>query len=192
LDGLTVHGLLRTPLDAFAVACAKRGTTIADALALAGTPLDVLGEFCALKGTGVRWFRQEDQVGALCAAIGVPAPDVADDDVGDVQFDDEQLGAFNRAYGYLLDAYAATYEEPPEESPFSVSKLAIRRKLRELGLESLLDGFLAAESTRQKDWDDAMVLMSDDPLLASSIPAFAAATNLPESAVIDLLTSCHE
>jgi len=76
--------------------------------------------------------------------------------------------------------------------PFAVSKLAVRRKLRELGLESMLDTFLSANPTRQKDWDDSQILLTTDPLLVSSIPAFAAATGTTDAQIIDLLKSCRE
>ena len=60
------------------------------------------------------------------------------------------------------------------------------------GAAGLLDDFLAANPTRQKDWDDSQILLTTDPLLVSSIPAFAAATGTTDAQIIDLLKSCRE
>ncbi len=126
-------------------------------------------------------------------AIGVPAPTVTEEDPKDSpDLDDDQRDVFERAYAKMIDAYQGTYPAVVEEVPFAVSKLAIRRKLRDLGLEPMLDNFLAANPTRQKDWDDSQILLTTDPLLVSSIPAFAAATGTTDAQIIDLLKSCRE
>ena len=89
-------------------------------------------------------------------------------------------------------ASGTTNPQVDEVVPFAVSKLAVRRRLRELGLESMLDDFLAANPTRQKDWDDSQILLTTDPLLIASIPAFAEATGATDAAITDLLKSCRE
>ena len=191
-DGESVYGLMRDPFHAFRLACIERGMSVGDAIAAAGTPFDVLPLALDLKG-GIDWFRLEDQVPALCAAIGIPAPTVTEslpDDLPDL--DTDQRDAFERAYAKLIDAYATTNPQVDEVVPFAVSKLAVRRKLRELGLESMLDDFLAANPTRQKDWDDSQILLTTDPLLVASIPAFAEATGATDAAITDLLKSCRE
>ena len=191
-DGESVYGLMRDPLHAFCLACFERGMSVGDAIAAAGTPFDVLPLALDLKG-GIHWFRLEDQVPALCAAIGIPAPTVTEslpDNLPDL--DTDQRDAFERAYAKLIDAYATTTPQVDEVVPFAVSKLAVRRKLRELGLESMLDDFLAANPTRQKDWDDSQILLTTDPLLVASIPAFAEATGATDAAITDLLKSCRE
>ena len=191
-EGDAVYGLMHDPVHAFRLACFERGMSVDDALAVAGTPFDVLPLALDLKG-GIHWFRLEDQVTALCTAIGIPAPTVTEslpDDLPDL--DTDQRDAFERAYAKLIDAYATTYPQVDEVVPFAVSKLAVRRKLRELGLEAMLDDFLAANPTRQKDWDDSQILLTTDPLLVASIPAFAAATGATDAAITDLLKSCRE
>ena len=61
-----------------------------------------------------------------------------------------------------------------------ISKLAIRRQLREWGkedaFESLLDGFPHART----DWNDAAELKSDDPLFVANRDAFKAALTLTD------------
>ena len=191
-EGGTVYGLMRDPIHAFRLACAARGMNVDDALAAAGTPFDVMPLAADLNAV-TQWFRLEDQIPVLCLAIGIPAPTVTEEDPEDIpDLDTDQRDVFERAYGKMIDAYQGTYPVVIEEVPFAVSKLAVRRKLRELGLESMLDDFLAANPTRQKDWDDSQFLLTTDPLLASSIPAFAAATTLTEANVMEMLKTCQE
>ena len=191
-EGETVYGLMRDPLHAFRLTCFERGTSVDDALSLAGTPFDVMSLAADLKAV-TQWFRLENQVGVLCSAIGVPAPTVTEEDPDDLpELDAGQVEAFNHAYWELINAYQGTYPVVFEEVPFAVSKLAVRRKLRDLGLESMLDNFLAANPTRQKDWDDSQILLTTDPLLVSSIPAFVVATGTTDAQIIDLLKSCRE
>jgi len=190
--GETVYGLMRDPIHAFRLACAARGMSVDDALAAAGTPFDVFPLAADLKAV-TQWFRLENQIPVLCKAIGVPAPTVTEEDPDDLpELDAGQVEAFNLAYAKLIAAYESSYPVVVEEVPFAVSKLAVRRKLRELGLESMLDTFLSANPTRQKDWDDSQILLTTDPLLVSSIPAFAAATGTTDAQIIDLLKSCRE
>ncbi|MEI7911227.1 MAG: hypothetical protein WCK77_16450 [Verrucomicrobiota bacterium] len=191
-EGETVYGLMRDPIHAFRLACVERGTNVDDALAAAGTPFDVMPLAADLKAV-TQWFRLEDQITLLCVAIGIPAPTAAEEDPEYLpDLDDNQRDAFERAYAKLIDAYQGTYPVVVEDVPFAVSKLAVRRKLRELGLESMLDTFLAANPARQKDWDDSQILLTTDPLLVSSIPAFAAATGTTDAQITDLLKSCRE
>ena len=191
-EGETVYGLMRDPIHAFRLACVERGTSVDDALAATGTPFDAMPLAADLKAV-TQWFRLEDQVEVLCKAIGVSAPTVTEEDPDDIpDLDTDQQEAFDRAYAGMIGAYQGIYPVLVEDVPFAVSKLAVRRKLRDLGLESMLDNFLAADPTRQKDWDDSQFLLTTDPLLASSIPAFATATTLTEADVMEMLKTCQE
>jgi len=93
-----------------------------------------------------------------------------------------------------LEAKLAASENPNAVSPepviTGISKLAVRRKLRELGYESMLDDFLNADNLRLKDWNDAQILSLSDALLVSVIPDFAAISGLSEAQIKDLLNSC--
>lgn len=81
---------------------------------------------------------------------------------------------------------------PPRVSsrPLVLSKLKIRRMLRDQGIESLLDAFLASSQTAAADWNDAQNLLSNDPMLAASIPSFALATGLTEAQILSLMAEC--
>ena len=76
--------------------------------------------------------------------------------------------------------------------PYAVSKLTLRRTLRSMGAEGLLDSFLAATPEHLADWNDAQVLMSSDQFLVAAVPAFAAAAGMTEDQVWGLLSTCRE
>lgn len=81
--------------------------------------------------------------------------------------------------------------EPIIEAPitFTLTKLAVRRKLRELGLEEKLDEFLNLNPQAKADWNDATQLASDDPIMINGIAAFSAASGLSEEQVTNILLS---
>ena len=88
--------------------------------------------------------------------------------------------------------YVKTTEPITEVPPsFTLTKLSVRRKLRELGLETKLDQFLNSNPQAKADWNDATQLASDDPIMISGISAFATASGLSEEQVIDILRSVN-
>jgi len=86
----------------------------------------------------------------------------------------------------------APYMAPTPARPVVISKLKLRRKLRELEWEADMDAFIAADPQRQHDYDDAQCLYLDDPLLAAAIPAFAQAKGRTVDEITQLLLSCAE
>jgi len=88
------------------------------------------------------------------------------------------------AAGYL--PYIASPETP---STFSISKLKLVRKLRELGLEVIFDAALAANPVWQKDFTLSSTLESDDPILIAALPVLATAADMTEAAAFELLYS---
>ena len=80
---------------------------------------------------------------------------------------------------------------PAPPMPLQISKLSIRRKLRELGMEPLLDGFLASDPETAKDWADSSYIVMDDPMLVKAIPTFATTAGISEAEVVELLQSCQ-
>jgi len=71
-----------------------------------------------------------------------------------------------------------------------ISKLKVRRALRSLGYEDLLDSFLSTVPTRLADWNDANSLELNDPLLVVALPKFVAVSGLMTQQVTDMLNSC--
>jgi hypothetical protein len=59
-----------------------------------------------------------------------------------------------------------------------LSKLFIRRKLREFGKEEQFDALLDSIPQARKDWDDAISIRSDDPLFSSQSVIFKNYLNL--------------
>lgn len=58
---------------------------------------------------------------------------------------------------------------PPEQTIYS--KLAIRRAMRELGIEAKLDNLLNASAQFRADWQDAQEIDLSDPVLLSALQA---------------------
>ena len=87
----------------------------------------------------------------------------------------------------VLKAGGAT---PAVAAPTGISKLKLRRALRDAGVEGLLDAFLAGDPIRANDWADAQYLMLDDPFLVAAVPAFVEASGMTTEQVNQLLISC--
>jgi hypothetical protein len=74
---------------------------------------------------------------------------------------------------------------------FDVSKLSLRRALRQIGMEPALNAFLAANPTAKADWDDATILRTDDPLLVAAMPALCQQAGISAEQAQTLLESCR-
>jgi hypothetical protein len=81
--------------------------------------------------------------------------------------------------------------DPRDAEPFEVSKLSLRRALRQIGLEPALNAFLAANPTAKADWDDATIIRTDDPLLVAAMPALCAQAGISAEQAQALLESCR-
>lgn len=83
-----------------------------------------------------------------------------------------------------------TPDEDPN-APFGVSKLLLRRTLRSMGLESMLNGLLASDPTILADWTDAPYLLSNDQILVGMIPVAAGMLGKTEAEVMQLLEAAR-
>jgi hypothetical protein len=81
---------------------------------------------------------------------------------------------------------------PGETVPISISKLKLRRTLRDMGMEGLLDSFLASDPQIASDWNDAMILSINDPILVNSIPLFSSVAGIPEDQIMNILITCKD
>lgn len=73
---------------------------------------------------------------------------------------------------YTREEFDAWYHEHPEPAPPEqtiYSKLAIRRAMRELGIEAKLDALLNASAQFRADWNDAQEIDLADPVLLSAL-----------------------
>ena len=97
---------------------------------------------------------------------------------------DEEFDTYCQTHQEEHASYLAWLETQPKPEPtpepIQLSKLTIRRKLRELGKEIAFNYFLSQNSQVQNDWDDATVIMSNDPLFTSYAPVVKAALNLTD------------
>lgn len=75
---------------------------------------------------------------------------------------------------YTREEYDAWYQAHPEPAPPEqtvYSKLAIRRAMRELGIEAKLDTLLNASAQFRADWSDAQEIDLADPVLLAALQA---------------------
>jgi hypothetical protein len=68
-----------------------------------------------------------------------------------------------------LDAQTATQEPAPTPGRTIYTKLAIRRAMRSLGIESQLDALLDSSSMFRADWTDATEIDLADPVLLQAL-----------------------
>jgi len=86
---------------------------------------------------------------------------------------------------------------PPQRPVTRISKLKLRRGLRLMPsgsgtLEDDLDVFLGSNPQALKDWTDAQFLLVSDPLLAESVPQFAAKAGLTTDQISALFQACRD
>ncbi len=75
---------------------------------------------------------------------------------------------------WTREEYDEWYREHPEPAPPEqtiYSKLAIRRAMRELGIETKLDNLLYASAEFRADWQDAQEIDLADPVLLTALQA---------------------
>jgi hypothetical protein len=80
-----------------------------------------------------------------------------------------------------IAAWSASRQTIPAPEPVVVvelSKLSIRRRLRELGKEEAFGALLDSLPHARADWDDAQVLLTSDPLFTQFAQQFQAALGL--------------
>lgn len=69
--------------------------------------------------------------------------------------------------GGIREIEASNSESPA--APTRFTKLAIRRCLREAGMESALDAILAGNEQFRKDWEDALNIDLDDEMMVEAV-----------------------
>lgn len=75
-----------------------------------------------------------------------------------------------------------------EWSSWEISKLKLRRELRARGLEAAFDTLLGSlPASARAEYAEAHTLRTDDPAFASAMSAFAAATGVVSSDLLELL-----
>lgn len=88
---------------------------------------------------------------------------------------------------YVRIAEGSTVYDPARPTRV-VSKLKLRRALRDAGLEEAFEAALDADPITRRDWDDAVEIHASDPILVEKLPLFAAALGITDAQIEALLT----
>lgn len=78
-------------------------------------------------------------------------------------------------------------DRTPAPRAFQVSKLLLRQNLRALGLETALNGIIALSPEATTDWNDAVTLDSDSPLVLGAIATMVGMGLLTQEQTVDLM-----
>lgn len=78
--------------------------------------------------------------------------------------------------------------DPPPPLPFTISKIKVLKALDEMGTLDTFLQFLDADPKRKLFWDAAVVLDSDDELVAAALPQLATALGLGD--ISGLIEAC--
>ena len=81
---------------------------------------------------------------------------------------------------------AALFVEVPVRR---LSKLALRRQLRDIGKEDIFSGILANIPHAQTDWDDAPEILTSDPMFTTHAEAFKGLLGLTQEQFDALLNA---
>ena len=107
----------------------------------------------------------------------VPPPAVYVTEDGRTVFNMAADEAIMRACGWRdwteeeIEEWEREHPQPPPPEQTVFSKLAIRRAMRALGIETKLDAILAGSATFRADWTDAQEIDLADPVLAEALAA---------------------
>lgn len=77
----------------------------------------------------------------------------------------------------------------PEPS-FDISKLKLGRAFRAIGQETNFEAYLASDSILLKDWERAVSLRSDDPLVVSACALFKQTLGMTDEQLSTMLKQC--
>lgn len=75
--------------------------------------------------------------------------------------------------------------------PFDLSKIKLGRAFRALGQEEAFEAYLDSDPTLRRDWERAVTLRSDDPLVVSSCYVFKSTLGLTDEQMTAMLDSCR-
>jgi hypothetical protein len=82
---------------------------------------------------------------------------------------------------------AAKAQKAADRAAYDLSKLVIRRRLRKAGLEAAFDAALAANPQAAKDWTDAQVISTNDPVVKEMLPALQQALGLSDAQIMSII-----
>ena len=74
--------------------------------------------------------------------------------------------------------------------PVSISKIKIGDAFESMGMLDAFEAFIAADKTSTRRWRDAVVLMSDDPMVVEACKYFQSAGVVTAAQIGELLQAC--
>jgi len=113
----------------------------------------------------------------------------------------QAMGIFSRVeYGAHLEAFVSIADDciyaptpvvqPVVEQPFAISKIKLGDAFEALGVIEQLEAFIASSPTIARRYRDAVVIMSDDPMVTSAMGYFKDALTLNDDQIKNLLEGC--
>lgn len=75
-----------------------------------------------------------------------------------------------------------------EPTPYAISKLTLRRRMRAAGFESAFDALLDSSPQAKADWNDAQLIMTNDPLVLTMLPVIQSTLSLSDAAIQSLMS----
>ena len=99
---------------------------------------------------------------------------IKDDSI--IQWIDSKWYAPRFADCYLIgvDGYTVVDRNTPVPSPYTISKLVVRRRLREEGIEEIFNQIMDLNPIAKADWDDSTEILTSDPMFLQMLGAFKA------------------
>lgn len=87
---------------------------------------------------------------------------------------------------------AEYYDEIPDTltAAFPISKIKIGDAFEKLGMIDAFEAFVASDKTCTRRWRDAVVLMSDDPMVVEACKYFQSTGVVTAAQIGELLQSC--
>jgi hypothetical protein len=113
----------------------------------------------------------------------------------------QAMGIFSHVeYGAHIEAFVSVADDciyaptpvPPEikEQPFAISKIKLGDAFEALGVIGMFQDFIASNPTTARRYRDAVVLMSDDPMVTGAMGYFKDALKLNDDQIKNLLEGC--
>lgn len=106
---------------------------------------------------------------------------------------DIPVGNYRKAYRLEDNRIVEGYEEAPivPEQPFNISKIKLRHALKEIGLwETFYNILKTADGDLIGEWNDAVVLTSNDPMVLGFSQQLISLVVINEVQIKNLLNTC--
>jgi hypothetical protein len=80
--------------------------------------------------------------------------------------------------------------QPVVDQPFAISKIKLGDAFEDLGMVEIFEAFIASDKTIARRYRDAVVLMSNDPMVTGAMAHFKTELGLNDGQIAGLLNHC--